>query len=113
MDIPRCGDHVFHRPTEETWVVAWCEGDDLAWCGWPNGMARTSDCELVHRASEAEHRASVRRVADVNDSRGPRVRRLYAAALAGQCSNWHVPAQDGVPESVPLFRGCSGERRLY
>lgn len=77
----RCGDHVFHRPSGETWVVAWCEGDDLAWCGWPNGMGRTSDCSLVYRASEGEHRAMVRQVAAVDDSRGPRASRLYAGVL--------------------------------
>lgn len=78
---PRCGDHVLHKPSGETWVVAWCEGDDLAWCGWPNGIARTSDCQIVHRASDAEHRVSVQRVAQCGDSRGPRVRGLYPEAL--------------------------------
>lgn len=42
----RTGDHVLHKPSGETWVVAFVDGDDLAWCGWPNGLARTSDCEL-------------------------------------------------------------------
>lgn len=80
-NLPRCADHVRHRPSGETWVVAWCEGDDLAWCGRPNGIGRTSDCELTYRASEAEHRALVRQVASVDDSRGPRARRLYAGVL--------------------------------
>lgn len=79
--IPRCGDHVLHRPSGEKWLVAWCEGDDLAWCGWPNGIARTSDCEIVHRADDTEHRKMAAEVAACGDSRASRVRRLYAEAL--------------------------------
>jgi hypothetical protein len=79
---PRCGDHVLHRPSGETWLVAWCEGDDLAWCGWPNGMARTSDCEIVKRASDEEHRRWASCVAEIGDSRSYRVKRLYAEALS-------------------------------
>jgi hypothetical protein len=79
---PRCGDHVLHRPSGETWVVAWCEGDDLAWCGWPNGMARTSDCEIVKRAPDEEHCRWASCVAEIGDSRSYRVKRLYAEALS-------------------------------
>ena len=81
MSTPRCGDTVLHRPSGETWVVAWCEGEDLAWCGWPNGLAMTADCDTVSAATDDEHRVSVAEVADCGDSRGSRVRRLYAAAL--------------------------------
>jgi hypothetical protein len=81
MAAPRCGDHVLHRPSGETWVVAWCEGDDLAWCGWPNGMARASDCEIVKQATDAEHRLWASDVAGIGDSRSSRVKRLYAEAL--------------------------------
>ena len=31
------GDTVKHGPTGETWVVAYVQGDRLAWCGWPEG----------------------------------------------------------------------------
>lgn len=77
--IIRCGDHVHHGPTDETWVVAWAdyETGDLAWCGWPNGMARLSDCTLVKAASDDEHMDLLQRVLNVEDSRSGRARRLY------------------------------------
>lgn len=77
---PRAGDHVFHRPTGETWVVAYCEGDDLAWCGWPDGLARTSDCEIVKRCSDEEHVAWLRQIAD--GAGGHRQTRAEAALAA-------------------------------
>lgn len=82
-DLPRCGDHVLHHPTGEEWVVAWAEGDDLAWAGWPNGLARLADCTVIKHCSDAEHRRAVQEWADMErgDSRRPRVLRLYAAVL--------------------------------
>jgi hypothetical protein len=79
----RCGDRVLHRPTGEEWVVAWADPatGDLAWCGWPSGMARIGDCVVVNRAGEDEHRDWVHRVAALRDSRGAKCRRLYAAAF--------------------------------
>ena len=50
-------DHVFHRPTCETWVVAYVKGDRLAWCGWPEGEAELADCQLVRKATEPERTA--------------------------------------------------------
>lgn len=49
----QCGDWVLHRPSGETWVVAAAdhERDDLMWCGWPEGMARVSDCDVIKRAA--------------------------------------------------------------
>jgi hypothetical protein len=46
------GDTVFHRPTGETWLVAYVEDGKLAWCGWPEGYADLADCELKQKASE-------------------------------------------------------------
>lgn len=57
----RCGDTVFHRPSGETWEVAYCDGNDLAWCGWPNGLARTEHCQLVKACSDEEHAQAVER----------------------------------------------------
>lgn len=45
------GDTVFHRPTGETWEVACVEDDRLSWCGWPEGSAHLSDCELIEKAT--------------------------------------------------------------
>lgn len=77
--LPRCGDHVLHRPTGEKWVVAWAEGDDLAPAGWPNSIACVADCEVTHRCTDDTHRAEVARwqASGGGDSRRGRVLRLY------------------------------------
>lgn len=82
--LPRCGDHVFHIPSGEQWVVAWAEGDDIAWSGWPNGMARCGDVRIIHRATDEQHRQAVTEWlsnAGRDDSRQVRIRRLYGKAL--------------------------------
>ncbi len=68
----RCGDRVLHRPSGETWVVAYVDGNDLAWCGWPDGLARTSDCDLVKAASDEDHLRLLREVAKSNTGRRAR-----------------------------------------
>lgn len=52
----RTGDTVFHRPSGETWILAWAdpETDDVQPCGWPLSLARMSDCDLVRAATDAE-----------------------------------------------------------
>ena len=45
------GDIVFHRPTAETWIVACVQGNNLSYCGWPEGMADLSDCELKEKTT--------------------------------------------------------------
>lgn len=46
------GDVVLHGPTGERWVVAYVRNGYLAWCGWPCGEAKLSDCTLVEPASD-------------------------------------------------------------
>lgn len=74
----RCGDHVHHAPTNEIWVVAYVDGDYLAWCGWPAGEARVSDCTLVKACSDAEHRHWLEDVAKSEGKRGSMARRALA-----------------------------------
>lgn len=54
------GDAVRHVPTGETWIVAYVRGAYLAWCGWPPGEARVSDCTLPAKASPEERVALMR-----------------------------------------------------
>jgi hypothetical protein len=49
-------DVVRHEPTGELWVVAYVDGERLAWCGWPSGTARLSDCTLVRKATPEQRR---------------------------------------------------------
>ena len=53
----RTGDTVYHRPTKETWVVAYADydRDELAWIGWPPGHAKLSDCTLCMSCSDEDH----------------------------------------------------------
>ena len=48
------GDRVFHKPSGETWIVAYIDPTRaiLLWCGWPPGWVKLSDCELIESASE-------------------------------------------------------------
>lgn len=81
--LPRCGDHVFHRPSGEEWIVAWAEGDDLAWAGWPYGIARVADCEIIRRCDDEEHAHWAQQFSRaIDDPRAARVKHLYAAAVA-------------------------------
>ena len=60
----RTGDTVLHRPSGEKWMVAYVEGDFLAWRGWPDGEARLSDCDLVEACTDATHWKWVTHIAE-------------------------------------------------
>lgn len=53
----RAGDVVKHRPSGETWVLAWGdkERNEVSACGWPESIAKMSDCDLIEAASDEEH----------------------------------------------------------
>lgn len=57
------GDVVRHGPTGEEWLVAYVDGQHLAWCGWPSGHALVSDCTLVKKATPEERIALLRQLA--------------------------------------------------
>lgn len=80
----RCGDIVKHGPTGEEWLVAWADPEtgDLAWCGWPNGIARISDCTLVEACDDAKHRRVLDMVLGTDGSRARMARHLYASSLS-------------------------------
>jgi hypothetical protein len=83
---PRCGDHVKHAPSGETWIVAYADPviDQLAWAGWPNGTAKISDCEITKRCTDQEHRKEVEawRNSGSDDGRKSRVLAFYGGANA-------------------------------
>lgn len=90
--IPRCGDTVFHKPTGERWIVAYAdaERDELAWCGWPEGLAKLSDCEVVEKCSDASHQSTVLMWKKSSDGpRRERVKRMFGAAIG-----WTVEADN-------------------
>ena len=69
------GDTVKHGPTGETWLVAFVDGDRLAWCGWPEGTANVSDCTLVRKATDESRFALLQEMAR---SAGNGIRQRYA-----------------------------------
>jgi|GEM_PF-1751282 len=75
------GDHVHHGPSGEDWVVAYVQGDRLAWCGWPPGEAQLSDCILLRKAMPEERDKLLRQMAEIQVS-DPR--RSYARYRIGQ-----------------------------
>lgn len=77
--IFRAGDIVHHEPTGEDWVVAYCDGERLAWCGWPDGEAKASDCWLKKSCTDEEH---VQRLREIAKSEGRRARKARAALEA-------------------------------
>lgn len=72
----KTGDSVRHRPSGETWTVAYVEDGRLAWCGWPPGLAKVEDCELVEECSSEESQRLVRALAAMSE--GDDGRRLWA-----------------------------------
>lgn len=76
-------DSVRHEPTGETWLVAYVQGDRLAWCGWPEGTALVADCTLTRKANEEERYRLLRQMAHMNDERDPRCRYARRALADG------------------------------
>lgn len=85
------GDTVRHAPSGETWIVACVEGEDLSWCGWPEGYGSLCDCELVQKATPEERRELLERLAemDSSDHRAQYAQRVLArqTALKGEKQN--------------------------
>ncbi|MCK0507968.1 hypothetical protein [Aromatoleum anaerobium] len=73
MTMIDTADHVRHIPTGEEWVVACVIGERLSWCGWPEGTAALSDCELVKKATPEYRDALLLKMAKIvgaEDHRG-------------------------------------------
>lgn len=76
------GDIVRHEPTGEEWVVAYVKGERLAWCGWPEGEAKLSDCTLVKKATDQSRDSLLKDMAEIA---GGDARARYARErLSGQ-----------------------------
>lgn len=50
------GDAVKHVPSGETWTVAAPspDGTEIVCCGWPESIAKASDCEMASRCHREE-----------------------------------------------------------
>lgn len=85
----RAGDTVRHGPSGETWLVAAVRGADLAPAGWPEGIARIEDCELVESGSDLEHVDMVERARRLPS---PDCRRFMSAEHLEACLVCQVAA---------------------
>ncbi len=77
----RTGDAVFHRPTEETWLVAYVDEarGELVCCGWPCTFAKLSDCELREACTDEESEKLLQDLAAMNvDHDGHDARKSWA-----------------------------------
>jgi len=68
----RSGDTVKHKPTAETWTVAFANEHDVSPCGWPECFAKVEDCELLKKATDKENHKLLLELAGLptGDSRG-------------------------------------------
>ena len=80
--VIRAGDVVHHEPSDEDWVVAYVQGDRIAWCGWPEGEAELKDCWLKKSCTDEEHRARLEEIAKSSGKRA-RMAQLALAELTG------------------------------
>lgn len=62
----RCGDTIKHSPSGETWTLAYVNGENVSWVGWPAGEAYRKDCTLIEACSDAEHVKMLRRLETAN-----------------------------------------------
>lgn len=70
----RTGDSCFHKPTGETWLVAFVDEarGHVAPCGWPMCLAQLTDCTLVESCSDEESEKWLQRLADMGGGHDPR-----------------------------------------
>lgn len=80
------GDIVLHTPTGEEWLVAYVNGDRLAWCGWPEGEAKTGDCILLKKATEEGRTDLLQSMARMT---GTDQRKIYAQQRLATLLNTH------------------------
>lgn len=76
-------DHVLHKPTGESWLVAFVAGERLFACGWPPGSVPVSDCQLEKKVDQACRDKLLRDMAAMNDAFDARCR--YARRVLGLC----------------------------
>lgn len=75
----RAGDAVLHKPSGETWSVAFVEDGRLCARGWPLSYVPVDECELKRACTDEKHNAVLREMAAMSDSSDPRCRRARLA----------------------------------
>lgn len=76
----RAGDVVIHKPSGETWSVAFVEDGRLCARGWPLSLDPVEHFELKRACSDEEHRKVLEEMARMT---GSDPRRSYARRALG------------------------------
>lgn len=76
----RTGDAVIHKPSGETWSVAFVEDGRLCAIGWPLSLVPVEDCELKRACTDEQHQEILREMASMS---GSDPRRSYARRVLG------------------------------
>lgn len=100
----KTGDTVFHRPSGETWLVAYAQNGHVCACGWPETLAYESDCELIKSATE-EKRLNL--LHELAEKQGYDSRRSYARRILGLTAALLlaiVPVANAAPLMPPLYQ---------
>lgn len=84
------GDHVLHRPSGETWVVAYVREGRLSACGWPDEVVPAADCELVKKADAEQRQEWLEALASNGGHRGDYARRVLAQSGHGAQAEGHL-----------------------
>lgn len=65
----RAGDTVHHFPTGENWILAVDQfGDEVSPCGWPETIAKASDCTILERASDKQRHEQLLKSSKIRDN---------------------------------------------
>lgn len=77
-------DIVLHRPSGETWLLAYADGTHVYPCGWPDSRAGVGDCVLVKKATPDVRLYWLKRIASCSgtDHRALHARSMLAALEA-------------------------------
>lgn len=84
------GDTIYHKPSGETWLVAYATEREVCCCGWPCSYAKIADCELKEKASEQERQDMLEKLAAITAQSDPRRRHAR-----------HVLSRDYTPTKGP------------
>ena len=83
----RAGDVIHHAPSGEEWLLA-CDEErgEVICCGWPETIAKATDCTLVTAATDEERAALLARVAKscAGQLRGSRAAQQPAPSPSGK-----------------------------
>lgn len=105
----RTGDTVKHRPTGETWTVAYVDGDYMGWWGWPPGRTQVADCDMVEQCSDADHIALLLRIEQSSPAEGGPDGDMRVRMARRHLDEIAISSTDLDPTAQNLYRASRAE----